>query len=336
MKAFILYLGLRCVCYVEQDVPFIGCVKLSQIQDQEFVKNVKDDSNLLKSQKSYRFELLEDINEPVIYCFSFCQHSIPNQTKFSTLYGIIPLKQLVVSRSKLVPSQNLPDCSYLRPFFEDDEYFDIDSSQTELLQLSHDLAKINNDTWDENHWTSRLACCLTYLPLLNDHLILNTTTLSFREMLNQLKVSSLLKRHFLFHGTTDILLSKKICLVLPTDTDKKDVDINDILIENCYQQQPLQVERLNLPEKTGQVIASLHILLVAEIMKFLKSGKPFHKNKEFTVKGLLIDKIIGAVKVQLCVKLSSFSEVQIKVWNYTKRLLSSEYLLRCLELLIDT
>lgn len=54
-------------------------------------------------------------------------------------------------------------------------------------------------------------------------------------------------------------------------------------------------DALKLPERTGEVIAGLHLLLVSKMLRKIEEEKPLQKQHKVT--GLLIDKIGGAVYV---------------------------------------
>ena len=80
-------------------------------------------------------------------------------------------------------------------------------------------------------------------------------------------------------------------------TDSED----DSLIENTFQQPPMKSEKAGILEKTGQLIASLHTVLVAKVLR-----------RVFEVKGLLIDKVLGVIEVRVSVDMSSQSHMHLK------------------------
>ena len=107
-------------------------------------------------------------------------------------------------------------------------------------------------------------------------------------------------------------------------TDSED----DSLIENTFQQPPMKSEKAGIPEKTGQLIASLHTVLVAKVLRQLKKNKEI--NRVFEVKGLLIDKVLGVIEVRVSVDMSSQSHMhrlRIEVFDYTTKALDPRSLL---------
>ena len=99
-------------------------------------------------------------------------------------------------------------------------------------------------------------------------------------------------------------------------TDSED----DSLIENTFQRPPMKSVKGGIPEKTGQLIASLHTVLVAKVLRQLKKRKCI--DRVFKVKGLLIDKVLGVIEVHVSVDMSikrQMHRLQINVLDYTTK-----------------
>jgi len=56
-----------------------------------------------------------------------------------------------------------------------------------------------------------------------------------------------------------------------------------------------------LPEKLGELIASLHFILVSKMLRKITKGKTIHRT--FTVKGLLLDKVCGTMQCSLSIQM---------------------------------
>lgn len=63
----------------------------------------------------------------------------------------------------------------------------------------------------------------------------------------------------------------------------------DLTVENSWQKTPLKgILAQHLPEKLGEVLTGLHMLLVSKIYRKIRKGKNIHC--QFKVKGVLLDK----------------------------------------------
>ncbi len=101
------------------------------------------------------------------------------------------------------------------------------------------------------------------------------------------------------------------------------------IIENTHQRSPMVgVDALSLPEKTGELIAALHLLLVSTILRKLQKNKPV---KEHKVCG---DKIGGIVLCTVKVNFKkAFAPVEVAMTDYTGGMLVLNVLCWCLHVL---
>lgn len=179
--------------------------------------------------------------------------------------------------------------------------------------------------WDENHWTRRLAYGMGK-KLRKNFSVTYTADFGPRwetEILPCLGVEQIATRHFyLFHGAPDILIGRKRMVSIGTvataehqslrkdmaeevqaaSTPRADDQSEDELLENSYQRFTLKGEtKVDLPEKLGEVYAGLYILLVSKILKQLQKNKTIYC--KYKIRGMLIDKVCGAIHCQICIVL---------------------------------
>lgn len=105
---------------------------------------------------------------------------------------------------------------------------------------------------------------------------------------------------FIFRGFTDILLKKKSVVfgeaaavaddipnLQPSNSESSGDE--DAIVENSWQRNPLKgAGVIDPPEKLGEMLAGLYILLVSKILRRIKKGKNIHL--QFQTKGVLLDK----------------------------------------------
>ena len=99
----------------------------------------------------------------------------------------------------------------------------------------------------------------------------------------------------MFRGAPDVILNRGTC-ILNGESEQSETLCSEDLVENSYQRSEIVgANALRLPERTGEVIAGLHLLLVSKMLRKIEEEKPLQKQHKVT--GLLIDKIGGAVYV---------------------------------------
>ena len=85
---------------------------------------------------------------------------------------------------------------------------------------------------------------------------------------------------------------------------------------------------MDIPEKLGEVIGSSYILLVCKLIRKVLSGKPII-DESTVVKGLLLDKILGAIHVEVIGRVSQPNEkdrIQVNIYDACGKILNSETL----------
>ena len=228
------------------------------------------------------------------------------------------------------------------PYFEDDNYLEKrirgirDSASTDLALTDWEgfMEKVRVEgfgaEWNENTWTKRLVCGLQSMGIPRCTFY-NTTTMAQEFRTSLMDIFSLPCAYsccFLFNGSPDVIVKKKRVLMSletePVDTDSED----DSLVENTFQRPPMKSQCSGIPEKTGQLIASLHTVLVAKVLRHLRKKKEI--KRFFEVKGLLIDKVLGVIEVCVSVDMSNQSHkhpLNITVHDYTTKALDPRSLL---------
>ena len=124
---------------------------------------------------------------------------------------------------------------------------------------------------------------------------------------------------FIFRGLPDIIIRKK-CLVVGTSASVNNIGDSssdeDSTLENNWQRTTLKGSDIDSPPaKLGEVVAGLHILLIAKMLWKIKKKKEFCR--KFKVKGLLLDKGAVSVECSLSVDLSSSgARLKVKLIDY--------------------
>ena len=189
----------------------------------------------------------------------------------------------------------------------------------------------------EDDWTRRLYHCLPkYLPS-NSKMRLTYLEGKYFGALQSSYSKVSCARMYLFQGAPDVILTVKkearFC-IRDSDTDDDDMDSvihvitvypldsnsdtseDDGVIEMARASIPM-AEVVPLPEKVGQLVAGLHFLALAKIMRNLVVSN--HIIKTAIVKGILVDKSNGVIHCQLVAKVSTaIAPVSIEVF-YTDR-----------------
>ena len=139
-------------------------------------------------------------------------------------------------------------------------------------------------------------------------------------------MSETTNKAFLFQGAPDVLVRTETPAVMMCGTDDSDTDSENGVIENCHPRPPLKTVVLDLPEKLGELIACHHTVLSAKILKRVIRRKPVVGHCE--VKGLLVDKVVGAAQTTVFVNMTKgvLCKVEVAVEDYLHGLLSPSIL----------
>ena len=162
----------------------------------------------------------------------------------------------------------------------------------------HPMSYVNN--WDENDWSKRLLVGIK--KTFEIHTVHTAESSSFKNYLRKLKVAENLEKCFIFRGYPDILLQKKSAVVVsgqaaevaddihpnPPDSESSNDEDSTSIVENSWQRNPLKGANGDLPEKLGEMLTGLYILLISKILRRIKKGKNIHLQCQ--VKGVLLDK----------------------------------------------
>ena len=95
----------------------------------------------------------------------------------------------------------------------------------------------------------------------------------FKKVLQELCAEFISSKCFLFRGTPNILINHQSAVVASMGEEEdmephnKSSDSDDGKVENSFQRPPLGGNNpFSLPEKTGELVASLHFVLVSNIL----------------------------------------------------------------------
>ena len=110
---------------------------------------------------------------------------------------------------------------------------------------------------------------------------------------------------------------------------------DDEALENSHHRNPLMgYSGFVESEKLGELIAALHFLLVSKFLRKVTKGKSPAVKVE--VRGLLVDKIIGAFLCTLSADLSKVpASLEVSVADYTGSSLTPEFLCGLLKTLLN-
>ena len=193
-------------------------------------------------------------------------------------------------------------------------------------------------SWKENDWTRRLYVGIkkTFTPLGATYGA-GLGVGQFDYILQNLGVGSVDQRCFIFRGFPDIILHNNSVVYggggasTSTSADASDTSGDDSIIENSWHRPPLCGDHDTAPpEKMGELIAALYILLVAKILR--KVLKKKSTNRIFEVKGVLLDKAAAGIVCCLSVNFTpSGGKMNIKEVDYMGRYFDSSslcYLIR--------
>ena len=153
--------------------------------------------------------------------------------------------------------------------------------------------------WDENTWTLRLANDLK----LNQ----NGTKFTANDAFYQCELSNNIvcrKAWFTIYFIEEKFISTAtVARGTPTTDDSS----SDESLSLSLQRPPMKSSVMDIPEKLGEVIGSSYILLVCKLIRKVLSGKPII-DESTVVKGLLLDKILGAIHVEVIGRVSQPNE----------------------------
>ena len=188
--------------------------------------------------------------------------------------------------------------------------------------------------WNENTWSRRLANSLKLTHGYENTRF--TASSGFSDLQCELSKREACGDAFIVHGTPDILLKKDTHIstsTVITDSSSNHED-ESCPLELCLQRHPLKTNVMYTPEKLGELIACSYILLVCKLIRRISNEKPV--NEPAVVKGLLIDKIVGAIHCEVIGKVSQPNEdsrIQVNIYDACGRQLDPPTLCYHLELL---
>ena len=256
-------------------MPNKSYLQLSVVNGSDFAKDVSADirsvNQLREGKYTGTFKVLENVEDNT-YVYS-TQQLKPSSVTYSSWLNVFRIDPRRVQLSDTAS----PEFSelYLMPYFEDDNYLEKrirgirDSASTDLALTDWEgfMEKVRvkgfGAEWNENTWTKRLVCGLQSMGIPRCTFY-NTTTMAQEFQTSLMDIFSLPCAYsccFLFNGSPDVIVKKKRVLMSletePVDTDCED----DSLVENTFQRPPMKSQYSGIPEKTGQLIASLHTVL---------------------------------------------------------------------------
>ena len=151
---------------------------------------------------------------------------------------------------------------------------------------------ITSNNWDENDWSKRLTAGRRHLftSLSLDIEFSADMGLRFRDLVSVSLRAPFDTHCFLFHGAPDILIhrTKAVFPAASTSTSERTTE-EESEDENTHQRPILKrTDGHAPPQKLGEIIAALHILLTAKVMRKITKGRSL-AGTTFSVKGLLVD-----------------------------------------------
>ena len=126
--------------------------------------------------------------------------------------------------------------------------------------------------WDENDWTERLVHGINTMFPKMEAVYSAEMGLNFSKSLIEktLHLPLYCASFYLFRGAPDIIIKKEIVIVNSAGPDStSDCDSSDeMAVENTNQRPPLKTGEGRLePEKLGELLAGLYILLVSKVLR---------------------------------------------------------------------
>jgi hypothetical protein len=320
-------------------------------------------ANLVGGKKEYKAGIFVKLNgTKTIYVYHHSDHATCSGTKFSHIegcleeviyggsaklsecehqehehYSLLPFyygNRAIVEKYKEI-AQKQPHYSSIQAEVEDVEKIVKGEASPEGTPYETPRVPYTLINWNENDWTRRLAPGIQ--KLLPNRKVTYTATMGLTWytdlVLKCLDVGEIaVPDHFLFRGSPDIVIGKNIAATLGT-TGHEEQESEDDLVENTYQRNSLQGKCPGtVPEKVGEVFAGLYILLVSKILRNLAKQKAVLS--EFTVQGILVDKVCGGLHCILSVQLKDgASALNFTVTAYYDGLLEPSLLCSLLHIL---
>lgn len=107
------------------------------------------------------------------------------------------------------------------------------------------------------------------------------------------------------------------------------------IVEDCWQMNPLKgITGDHLPEKLGEMLTGLYILLVSKILRRIKKGKNIHL--QFQVKGALLDKTSANVLCTVSVDFKQGVSVpKIHITDYMGCVLTTQSLCYLIQAILN-
>ena len=292
----------------------------------------------------------------VVYLYHHQQHAAFSATKVSQLLECQVVKHTPFTRPRLPTCEEPTAHAYLQPYFLDNtrllEYYEkviedggCDALHTKCEQLRAVMNSGGSEpgtafecptmpvcNWSENDWTKRLAKGIEEgFPKIN----VTFSALSSLQYFNILQMlhlpASIPQECYLFRGAPDILLHK-YCIV--SGSQEEVCSSEDEVLENSHQRNPLKGHSSFVEsEKLGELIAALHFLLVSKFLRKVFKGKSPAVKAE--VRGLLVDKILGAFLCTLSADLSKVpASLEVSVTDFTGSSLTPDFLCGLLKTLL--
>lgn len=236
-----------------------------------------------------------------VYVYHHTQHATSSTTFLSQIQGCgVPLYEESLSIQKCRSHLHHNDLhsfflsnTHLLAHFKN-ELSEGHSVQTRIEKLEAVLNGADNtgtpfvcppfmrpNNWDENTWTERLAKGLELT--FPDLKVAFTAKQSFStDILRVLSADFIPKECFMFRGVPDILLHHRAVISNTDMGADSDTTSEDEVVENSHQRPPIKgITDISLPEKLGELIASLHFILVSKILRKEKTFTVPSKSKDF-------------------------------------------------------
>ena len=178
--------------------------------------------------------------------------------------------------------QECGDISHIKPYY--DAVKDIvDKRSAGVGTVFECPPTITSNNWNENDWSKHLTAGLRQL-FTSKSLDVEFSAemgLKFRDLVFVSLRAPFDTHCFLFHGAPDILIHRNKAVFREESEDE--------IIENTHQRPILKgKDGCGPPQKLGEIITALHILLTAKVLRKIDKGRSLAGNM-FSVKGLLLD-----------------------------------------------
>ena len=133
---------------------------------------------------------------------------------------------------------------------------------------------LSSNNWDENDWSKRLTAGLRQL-FTSKSLDIEFSAemeLRFRDMVGVSMRAPVDPHCLLFHGAPDILIQRiKVPAANTSTSERPTEESEDEISENTHQRPFLKgYDGWGSPQKLGEIIAALHILLTAKVLRKLQ------------------------------------------------------------------